>query len=168
MLVAAKGKRFHEPASEVRSSKKSAKNCGHAGRILCIFGAIISVFAFGVYYTSLSAVIASKGYEIEKLDREIMQLETTNERTELMVASMSSLDKVEQVATQRLGMNKPDNTKNPMVIASAQTAVAGNVNPEDSDKGKMAEEEGFSAKKLFTAFSSFFEIGKAQASPATK
>ncbi len=171
MLVAAKRRDYYEPAVEVRSAGNAAKKTSLARHKVLIIGAIISLFTFGVYYTSLSASIASKGYQLEKLEKEILKLKTDNERTELMLASMSSLDKVEQVATKKLGMNKPENSQAPMVVAIAGQEVNGeNAEPGGSDALQKQQNDSTEspAKQFYTAVISFFEIGKAQASPGTK
>jgi len=166
LLVTAKISEYKQSGTEVRSARSTRKS-GSVKTRLYIMGVIITIFVFGVYYTSLSAQIASKGYQLEQLEKEITQLQTSNERTELIVSSMSSLDKVEHMAVETLGMNKPDSA------ATMIVAEAGLGDSEESAGGMdtlQAEENGsvFSAETIYSAFASFFEIRKAEASPGTR
>lgn len=163
MLVAEERKVYQEPLLENKPAKKAVKKTSRAKRKLCILGAIAALFTFGVYYTSLSAVIASKGYELEQLKSEISRLETSNERMELTLASMSSLDKVEEIAVEKLGMSRPDIT----LASTALVASAGTQQADSNGEAGTAVEQNknvLTSNNLYQAFMSFFVPGKAKAS----
>lgn len=149
-----------------RSTGKRTTNTNSSKNKLRVLGVIVTIFIFGVYYTSLSASIASKGYQLEQLQSEISRLETSNQRMELTLNSMSSLDKVETIAVEKLGLEKR---------ATDGTALVASVTPVDS-ASKAAEGEQSSEKKsgqeettlafgdFLKAFIGFFSPGNAQAS----
>ena len=170
MLEAAERRVYNEPTLEAKPTRRASKKAKSAKSKLCVLGAIITFFVFGVYYTSLSAVIASKGYELEQLKSDVSRLETSNARMELTLASMSSLDKVEEIAVQKLNMTKPD---------AEATALVASVEPENlNQEAKGAEGSTADSQKkdastvtagnLYNTLISFFIPGNAQASPSTR
>lgn len=163
MLVSAKISEYKQPGT-ARSTRKS----GSLKTRLYILGVIITIFVLGVYYISLSAQIASKGYQLEQLEREIVQLQISNERTELVVASMSSLDKVEHMAIETLGMNKPDSAASMIVAEAGLDGSEESAGPVGRDSLQAEEDSVFSADTIYSALASFFEIRKAEASPGTR
>ena len=60
------------------------------------------------------------GYQIDILQQDVQNIETSNQRIEYQIAERSSLARVEQVASAQLGMYKPDVT----------TSIAMDVQPE--------------------------------------
>lgn len=167
MLEAAERRVYHEPTLETKPVKRTGKKAKMAKGKLCVLAAIVTFFVFGVYYTSLSAVIASKGYELEQLEKDISRLETSNERMELTLASMSSLDKVEKIATQKLGMEKPD-PDGKTLVASAQPADTEAKEKENPALKPSKSENALTAGNLYKALVSFLALRDAQASPSTK
>lgn len=74
---------------------------------LIIVGMIGVIFGSGVYFCSVAAGIATKGYELNKLKTEVKELAVANERIRLDIAKMDSLERVEAIALAELGMRKP-------------------------------------------------------------
>lgn len=71
---------------------------------------VVCLFCSSLYFCSLALGVATKGYEINRLKEEISALETANERLRLEIVQLDSLEKVEMVAFNELGMKKPDAT----------------------------------------------------------
>jgi len=159
---------YQEPTLEAlparRARRRNSRNTTTAKNRLCVIGAIAVFFAFGVYYTSLSAAIASKGYQLEQLKSDISRLETSNERLELTLASMSSLDKVEKIAVEKLGMQKPVN-KDAALVASVEPVDS---KPQADAKKDAVDEEQQGLTLAFSnlgkALKNLFVPGSAQAS----
>lgn len=164
MLVAAERKVFQEPVLDTKPAKRAVSKANLAKGKLCVIGVILTIFAFGVYYTSLSAAIASKGYELEQLKEDISRLETSNERLELTLASMSSLDKVEKIAVEQLGMSKPV-ANGAALVASVQPENLAGGSGDTSIESKQ-DKNTFTAGNLYNTLISFFVPGRAQASSA--
>lgn len=69
---------------------------------------VFSLFCGGLYFCSLAMGVATKGYEITKLKSEINALEAANERLRLEIAELNSLERIEMLALNELGMVQPD------------------------------------------------------------
>jgi len=69
--------------------------------------AIVGV-ALGLAFLAQFAVTARLGYQNESLDQQINQLSRENSELELKIEELGSLARIEEVATQKLGMIKPD------------------------------------------------------------
>lgn len=172
MLEAGERRVYQEPTLEALSAKRPPRaNRRTAGRTspvknrLYVLGAIITLLAFGVYYTSLSAVIASKGYQLEQLKNDISRLEISNERMELTLASMSSLDKVEKIAVEKLGMEKPAGDSPALVAAVAPADSSGNTQgAKASGAAEHQDKNTLAFSNLYRAVAGLFVPGKAQAS----
>ncbi|MGF7185072.1 cell division protein FtsL [Desulfitispora alkaliphila] len=76
-------------------------------RALTIFLVLLG-FAVGIGLTAQYAKITSAGYEVLKLKDEIAQLETSNQRLHLQIAQLQSLERVESIAVNELGMVPAD------------------------------------------------------------
>ena len=72
-------------------------------------GLIIMMFLTGLGLVAQNAVINHLGYEITKYRQEITALDVHNEKLKLEVSALSSLDRVEKLATTQLGMVQPNN-----------------------------------------------------------
>lgn len=92
----------------VLPAPKAAKQRRLATKSKCLIVAIIiCAFLTGLALTSQVALFVDKGYQITKLKKDIQSLQTANERLKLEIDQASSLDRVEQVALNDLGMTKP-------------------------------------------------------------
>ncbi|NLO88976.1 MAG: hypothetical protein GX088_01375 [Clostridia bacterium] len=87
---------------------RKAKRKGVIKKFFLMVGTLFLLLSFGIYYTALTAAVASQGYKLERLQREIEHIQNENERLEYVVAQMSSLDRIEKEAVEKLGMKKPD------------------------------------------------------------
>jgi len=57
--------------------------------------------------TAGNAVLAQRGYELSELEDELTQARAEAEGLEVRVAAMQSLDRVERIAREQLGMTRP-------------------------------------------------------------
>lgn len=167
MLVAAERKVYETPVEvnrPVKSIKLHAPKRTRKQRVLFIAG-VTAFFALGLYYTSLSAAIASKGYELERIRGEVQHLETATERLEYKVAAMSSLEKVEKVAVEQLGMSKPDYSQ--VVYVEDRTGSAhmdGMLAEGQAGTEVTGEGDRLITRRLYAFVSSIFAPKKAEAS----
>ena len=167
MLVAAERKVYETPAEVNRPVKTIRLHNPKVGKKpWVLFMVVVAAdFTFGLYYTSLSAAIASKGYQLERIRSEVRHLETATERLEYTMAAMSSLEKVEKVAVEQLGMSKPDYHQVVYVEERAKTEYKDGMLAEGQTGIEVpGEEDILLTQKLYAFVSSIFAPRKAEAS----
>jgi len=111
------------------------------------------LFAYAVLLVFLCSKSAGLGYEIEGLNKEIQSLETDNHRMEYMIAQGNSLSRVEQIASNQLGMQKAEmNNSLAMEIESEPVKLA--------TKSTNAASNKFSQKPLHKIYSSLSHLAQ--------
>lgn len=90
----------------VKIRKIRKRKVNHGRKFLVKAG--IVVFAYALLLVFLCCQSAVLSYQIEGLEKEVGKLEANYQRTEYQISQQSSLARVEQVATNKLGMYKPD------------------------------------------------------------
>lgn len=73
-----------------------------------VMGAAVCGFLIAALMVFMCVQTAVLGYRVVALQDEISELEVANQRLELSVAQLSSLTRVEKVASAELGMLKPE------------------------------------------------------------
>lgn len=112
----------------------------------------LAFFVYGVLLVFLCARSASLGYEIEGLNKDIQKLETDNNRMEYQISQMSSLSRVERLASSKLGMQKVDyNNAIAMEVQAQPLKVA-----EKKDKNANA----VSQKPLYKIYTSLSHLAQ--------
>lgn len=113
----------------VRKVKRTLKtvNCRRGLLVKCT----VLIFAFALLVVYLCIKTSTLGYQIVSLEKDINNLETANQRMAYEIAEKSSLQRIEQIATSKLGMNKPE-------MDGAFTVM---VPPKDVQQVKLAREE---------------------------
>lgn len=107
MLVAPKQSEFiYEPTLTVPKKHKCKRLCIKQKCSIALL--IVCTFLIGLALTSQVASFVYQGYEVSKLEKEIAALQTANERLKLEIEELCSLDRVENLAVNQLGMVKPD------------------------------------------------------------
>ena len=81
--------------------KTRAKKCA-----TLILG-IVAVLSLSMLYTYQTTRIMAIGYQIEKVQYNISALRCANDQLELQVSELQTPERVEQIATTRLGMQQP-------------------------------------------------------------
>jgi len=110
-LILAKEKPYELPevtTKPVRAKKVITGKKGVAPRRVAVIATIVLGFAALLSLTSMYASMAMTGYKIATLKQEINTMQTENKRLELKLHRLKSLDRIEQIATTKLGMTKPD------------------------------------------------------------
>ncbi|NLL19046.1 MAG: hypothetical protein GX262_08465 [Clostridia bacterium] len=117
-----------QPQEEVLHHRPKSRVTPRFYKFLYV-SAVICLFCSGLYFCSLALGIATKGYEINQLKKEISDLETANERLRLEIVRLDSLERVEMLACNELGMKKPeaeDYLLLPGVESSTWSMIQGN------------------------------------------
>jgi cell division protein FtsL len=94
-----------EPSHRIKGRKMVYK-VNHKRKLYIKSTAI--VFGYALILVFLCMKSATLGYQIETLQQDVQNIETSNQRLEYQIAEKSSLPRVEQVASTQLGMYKPD------------------------------------------------------------
>ncbi len=71
---------------------------------VAVVSSILLAFSLGIFLTAQYAKIAAAGFAINQLKAEIASLETTNQRLHLAILQKQSLERVEYLAINKLGM----------------------------------------------------------------
>lgn len=93
-------------------------------RQLALTGLVLLAFITGIAICYLHAQIMTTGCQIVSLQKNLGDLDVQTRELSEQVAGLSSLQRIEQVATTRLGMVKPDN-KNVVLVQSTPQPSAG-------------------------------------------
>jgi cell division protein FtsL len=113
----------HETVRSVRRVKRTTRKENQIRKSIVKAGLIL--FAYSLLLVYLCIKGASLGYQINSLEKQVKQLEDSNRSIEYQIAKKSSLEAVEQVAVNNLGMYKPDiNTAMAVVIDEKPLRVA--------------------------------------------
>lgn len=89
---------------------------------LAMTGLVLLIFILGISVVFFYAQIVNVGYQVSKIKKEINDLDIQTRDMNEDVARFSSLERVEEVATTKLGMIKPDTNQTILVKANpAQT-----------------------------------------------
>lgn len=102
----------HLPAPRRGLSKQAIRK----GKIM-LTSCIFALFITGVVIASYYAQVAAVGYKIGQLQNELAQLQAEQEDLESHASQLMSLQRVEAIATAKLGMVKP-NPKEVVLVAA--------------------------------------------------
>ncbi len=117
--------------------------------------AILAGFVLVMLYTYQTTRIITLGYQAEKLQSGISDLQTENNQMELEIAKLQTPERVEQIATTKLGMQEPQDF---MVVSFSP----GQVSSQEPQPETKAPSSSWSTR-LLAAMPKF--IGRAEASP---
>ncbi|NPV26570.1 MAG: septum formation initiator family protein [Firmicutes bacterium] len=109
MIVAPQRYDYYELSRNNPTPQRRAKltHRRKVGLKVLLVGAVLSGFVFGLVLTFYYLYSVRLGYQVVALQNEIASIKKENAYLELEVARLKSLDRIEQVATTRLGMVKP-------------------------------------------------------------
>ncbi len=78
------------------------------GRRIALTGMVLAGFLLGVLVIYCHSRVSTLGYQISHLEKELALLRVENHDLEGEVQRLASLDRVERIAIERLGMVKPE------------------------------------------------------------
>lgn len=97
------------PRKEHKINVKKAKRRAYGFHKFCGL-MLMGAFVLGICLLAEHALVISKGYNINIIKKEIASLKTANERLELSMAQLKSLNRVENIAITKLGMIEPSDS----------------------------------------------------------
>ena len=140
-----------QPELSLRQVTRTTRKVNQHRKIMikCGFG----MFAYAVLLVFLCSKSAVLGYDIESLNKEINAFETANHRLEYQIAKGSSLSRVEQLASSKLGMQK----------AEMNNSLAVEIKPEPikvASKSVKSESSSISQKPLYKIYNSLSHLAQ--------
>lgn len=137
MSVAQENFSYHLPEEtqrEIQRPKRQlSRRAVRRGKIMLI-GCIFSMFVMGLTVAYYYAQVAAVGYQISQLQNELAILQTEQEYLESQANQLLSLQRVEAIATTKLGMVKPN--PNEVVLVAALPK-----NSQEQQKNQVQQQE---------------------------
>lgn len=146
---------------QTKSAQRLSKRAVRRGRVLLI-GCIFALFMIGVTVAYYFAQVSTVGYQISQLQNQLNALQTEQEYLETQANQLLSLQRIEAIATTKLGMVKPDPNEVVLVAALPTVPAEGTKDPaskkvssgvqENTLKKKDNHVEGNSQSPVIEAF----------------
>ncbi|MEA1960627.1 MAG: septum formation initiator family protein [Bacillota bacterium] len=96
----------YKEQQQVRQVKRTYKKINYKRKIILVAGSILFVYSLLLVFLCIKS--ATLSYQINTLQKEIDELGTTQNRIEFQISQAQSLEKIEQLARNNLGMVKPE------------------------------------------------------------
>lgn len=133
-------------ADQPRPKKKRRLKKSSKGPRILLIGMVLLAFSLGIAVTYFQAKVFKVGYQISSLQQELAILRVENHDLDEKVQQLSSLERVETLAINKLGMVKPDSS-NVMLLAVAgeeqpqtgavESDTAGSPHTGDKENGSL-------------------------------
>jgi len=121
------------------------------GARLALTSLILACFMVGVLITYYYSQVFALGYQINRLQRELAVLRVENHNLEEEVRRLTSLERVEYLAINKLGMVKPDSNNILVVTVAGETPPVPAPNP-DGGPAVDSSPAGEEKSRLIRAF----------------
>lgn len=111
-MVLAEKKRYSVQPPRQPRKRKTARRAKQRKKMLLYFQVIVvilSCFGCGLFYIYKNNQVTELGYRVEENRQRVAVLQRDFKQLELKAAELQGPDRVEEVATKKLGMDKPDN-----------------------------------------------------------
>jgi len=96
------------PQMKNKGRKQSKKSRSKSWQnYVLVFGCVLICFALGLSVVAQTAKLNAKGYQLNQLQAELLNLGRETDVLRLKIAKMSSLARIESIAVTELGMQKP-------------------------------------------------------------
>lgn len=115
---------------------------------------ILCGFGLGLYYINMNHQVTTLGYQVETQKEKVAELQRDYKQLELKAAELQSPDRVEEVAINKLGMQKPD---------GVLYAALPNEDKTDTAQEQKQEYQSKDSKSWTMAFQKW--VHRAEASP---
>ena len=104
---------------------------------LVLIGLVLAGFLVGVSITVYCSQVITLGYQITRLENELAVLRVENHDLDQEIQRMTSLERVEYLAVNKLGMVRPDES-NILVVNVAGSDLAAETSDPAADEGQVA------------------------------
>ncbi|HHU87212.1 MAG: cell division protein FtsL [Pelotomaculaceae bacterium] len=127
------------------------KDLTRGGRI-ALTGMVLAGFLLSVLIIYSHSQVSNLGYQISRLEKELALLRVENHDLEGEVQRLASLDRIERIAVERLGMVKPD-SDNVLIVELAGKNVKESVDiPEQGNAVALSSTGEEKQNRLIRAF----------------
>jgi cell division protein FtsL len=123
------------PETGKKPSRKTQKAMPRQAKILAIF-LVAVLFALGITVAGQYARLALKNYQVSQLKKDITAQKVENDGLQLEIDKLRSVSRIESIATNQLGMVKPENyafmdyrTEGKVKVPTVGDATQGKPNP---------------------------------------
>ena len=97
-----------EPEQQPQPTERLRKHfCISRGQCLVFTGLVLVAFLIGALIACYYAQIFSMGYKMSNIKKQISSIQSESQNLEVEITELSSLDRVETMATGKLGMVEP-------------------------------------------------------------
>ncbi|AQS58280.1 cell division protein FtsL [Desulforamulus ferrireducens] len=128
-----------------KAAPRLSQRAVRRGKLL-LTGCILALFMMGVTVAYYFAQLSSVGYQISQLQSQLAALETEQEYLETQANQLMSLQRIEAIATTKLGMVKPDPQE--VVLVAALPTVPDEGSPKStSEKVSQGTEDNVAKAK---------------------
>ena len=122
------------------------------GRRIALTGTVLVTFLLGVLIIYYHSQVSTLGYQISCLEKELALLRVENHSLEGDVQRLASLDRVETLALEKLGMVKPGSDNVLFVEVAGKTVQASEPVPEQGAAGGFSFAGSEKKSRLIRAF----------------
>ncbi|MDA8213466.1 MAG: cell division protein FtsL [Clostridia bacterium] len=126
------------PQKKVRQAPKKQKKA-QKGYLLIVILAFILGIVIAARYTQAAVV----GYQLNKLNGELALLEKENQQLNVALNQLKSLDRIEKIATTKLGMVSPQEVQFVAIQTRSGNSFPGSINAGEREQdGRQAAKPG--------------------------
>ncbi len=138
MIVAQEKTGYFKLSDDAPRKKKLAwkKKSYSKNHRLVLIGLVLAGFLVGVSITVYCSQIITLGYQITSLEKELALLRIENHSLDEEIKRMNSLERVEFLAVNKLGMVRPDENNILVVTVAGKDQPAGTPGPA-ADEGRV-------------------------------
>lgn len=134
MILARERFDYFEQPLQVNQTRRTKKVMRFRGRTRFLYAGIFLIaFLLGLGLTWRYVQVTATGYEIVRMKKELKAMELENQRLEMQLENLQTLERIESVAINKLGMVKPDPQAGVQFVAIESTEDA---NPWPSTAGQ--------------------------------
>lgn len=151
MIVAQEKTGYHGFSGAASRPKKIRRIRPVSGARLALTGLVLAGFMVGVLITYYYSQVFALGYQISSLQKELALLRVENHNLEEEVHQLASLERVESLAVNKLGMVKPDSDNVLVVAVAGKTPPAPGPDLEDGQAAGSSP-AGEEKSRLIRAF----------------
>ncbi|SHK24329.1 septum formation initiator family protein [Desulforamulus aeronauticus] len=130
-----------QPKVAQRLSKRAVRR----GRMLLI-SCIFALFMIGIIVSYYFAQVSTVGYQISQLQNQLNVLQAEQEYLETQANQLLSLQRIEAIATTKLGMVKPDPNEVVLVDALPMASTGGTKDPASEKVSPGVQEDTLQKK----------------------
>lgn len=123
------------PADRPRPRKNRKLKHSSRGPKYLLIGMVLFSFALGILTTYFHARVYALGYQISSLQEELALLRVEKHDLDERVQQLASLDRIETLAVNKLGMVKPDSSNVLMLAVATKTQPSPDADLENGTAG---------------------------------